>query len=285
MKIYNKQYYSLGQRLHKSFRGMIQERGYLAPQFSTFSGYSKANPCKIFNICILDKDIEYDGSFVHAFLQYHNECLEERICSLVFFHPANKALAMFIGKQIQTITTQYINSADLSEEFVIEWLGNHYMKGKLPNRLDYVLNRPFINLKVIRCPMCGCKMKVPAGIMFGSMNKPKLMQAPTFIEHFLPVTKFTDNIGGGVYLTQRLVQMFSLYDDDEQEYATPQYCTCKDCSTQISLDTDNLDSISYGPGVYFSIPPFHLTDNDIRVVRQSGYPEEPGTGESIDIDI
>lgn len=198
MKIYSKQYYSLGQRLHKSFRGMIQEKGYLAPQFSTFSGYSKANPCKIFNICILDKDIEYDGSFVHAFLQYHNECLEERICSLVFFHPDNRALAMFIGKQIQTITTQYINSADLSEEFVIEWLGNHYMKGKLPNRLDYVLNRPFINLKVIRCPMCGC---------------------------------------------------------------------------------------SYGPGVYFSIPPFHLTDNDIRVVRQSGYPEEPGTGESIDIDI
>ena len=33
MKIYSKQYYSLGQRLHKSFRGMIQERDYQLPLF------------------------------------------------------------------------------------------------------------------------------------------------------------------------------------------------------------------------------------------------------------
>ncbi len=283
MKLYSKQDYSIAKAIRNTTEQGVMERGYLSPQFSTFSGITLNNLLNKFNICILDKDVVCDSDFQEAYRTYHTQCLALKLCSFLFYHPDNTPLAEFLNQQIISGANQFIASNDLSGKFVATWLSANYLQQRLPDMLNYYTNLPVLKVKELSCPLCGEIIKVPAGLFFASINIENFKRLVP-IERFLPVTRFTDNIGGNVYNIQLQYGKFHLYDDETTDYSTPPFISCPDCAVRLPLNIHELrqDESDEIPTL-IPMAPIRLTDEDIRTVRESDGCTEPGTGEWVKV--
>lgn len=277
MKIYSIQDYSINAAILEAFTGHIWGNGLLSPQFSTFSGVTDRNVCSRFNLCLLDKDTPFDGEFRRDFPAYLEQCRIKGICSFVFFHPDNGELCRYLQLREPAITARYIPTEDLSSAFLTGWLEKNYLHGMLPDLLDYFYNRPVLKLIRSSCLLCGKIMTVPAGVFFESIQSAKNDHAYP-IERFLPVDRFTDNIGGYVYYFQLLSGKFRMYEPDCTDYAHPETCTCPDCGTRVKLPPINPQLLAVCPQSDIAIPPMRLTDEDLAAIRDSGFPQSPHTG-------
>lgn len=279
MKTYSKQDYAISKAIRNiSLFGVI-EKGYLPPQFSTFSGMTPNNIMQRFNICILDKDTVIDDEFVIQYQKYHKHCQFNGICSFVFYHPDNENLNNLMQEQIHTATNIFINTNDLSAEFICSWLSADYLQGRLPNRLDYHLNRPVLKVKELHCPLCGNYFQVPSGLFFASLEANSYKKFIP-IEQFMPVTQFTDNIGGNVFAMQMMTGQFELYNDSVTNYASPLSFMCPHCCVRIPLEIDELKYEEPDEEIILKpMWPIRLTDKDISQIHNCDTLVAPATGE------
>lgn len=277
MNIYSKTNTSIYAALKEKYRDRVIELGFLPPYFSSFSGIWEGSKHLFFNICILGQEVVVDRAFREAFRTYRNQCIRASAMSFVFYHPRNHELSVFMTGQVHTESSNYIASEDLSETFIVNWFSKR-MDRTPTDLLDYLGNCPLLFLTETTCPLCDKRLTVPAGITFGDFHKDKpSILDPHYVvkENFLPVTEFTDHIGGNVYYDQLYTGKFTLYKDDQVDYGQPEFVTCPDCQTRIPLSP--IVSDFHFPDAFnqlYLLWRTELEDADIRVIREKGYPSE-----------
>ncbi len=280
MNIYSKTNTSIYAALKEKYRDSIIELGFLPPYFSSFSGILEGSKHQFFNICILGQEVVVDQAFHEAFRTYRNQCIRAKAMSFVFYHPRNHDLSVFMTGQVHTVSSNYIASEDLSETFIVNWFSE--CTDRTPtDLLDYHGNCPLLFLAETTCPLCDKKITVPAGITFGDFHKGFFHESSILDPHyaikenFLPVTEFTDHIGGNVYYDQLYTGKFILYEDDQIDYSRPDFVTCPDCQTRIPLSPIVADF--HFPDTFnqfYLLWQMELEEADIKVIREKGYPPE-----------
>ena len=281
MKIYSKQDYKISMAIRNLSTAGVKETGEKPPYFSTFSGITPNNVIQEFNVCVLDQDVTCDEEFIRRFNEFREECAAQSVFSTVFYHPENVPLAEFMDTQLSTATGVYVPTRNLSSEYISDWLSADYLQGRLPDRLDRLVNRPVLTTKRISCPLWSEDIWIATGLGFHSLQADFGNRLKP-IEKFLRVTDFTETIGANVMAAQLDYADFILYSKSAHSYASPHTMTCPFCSVRIPLDINELMPDRPTKDVAHKIlHPFYMTDECIKAVRNAQGAEAAGTGEWI----